>query len=70
MQKFKKILYYGSVILPIINNIYKLAKFIIDFNQGNSEIIAARKDIVDNINLLKKYYEDALRQNDEFNKTM
>lgn len=70
MQKFKKLLYYGSIILPVINNIYKCCKFIYDFNQGNSEILQARQEIVDNVKDLKKYYEELIRQNNEFKGTM
>lgn len=70
MQKFKKMLYYGSIILPVLNNIYKLVKFIIDFNSGNSEILSARKEIVENIKLLQKYYIDAKAEQDDFKSTM
>lgn len=53
MSKIKSILYYGSVILPIINNLYKAAKAIVAFNKGNSEVLAARAEIVQNVKYLQ-----------------
>lgn len=67
-MKIKDILYKGSIILPIINNIYKLVKFIVDFNRGNSDILKARSDIIENIKYLQQVtseIKDFQRLNDE-----
>lgn len=66
----KKILYYGSVVCPIINNIYKAIKAIYEFNKGNSEVLKARDEIKSSV----KYLQDVIgeirdfqRLNDEDN---
>lgn len=63
----KKILYYGSVICPIINNIYKALR-IYEFNKGNSEILKARDELRDNVKYLQNVISeirDFQRLNDE-----
>lgn len=67
-MKIKTILYKGSIILPIINNIYKLVKFIIEFNKSNSEIVKARDEILQNVKYLQSVTQeikDFQRLNDE-----
>ena len=64
----KKILYYGSVVCPIINNIYKAFKAIYEFNKGNSEILKARDELKENVKYLQNVISeirDFQRLNDE-----
>lgn len=67
-MKIKTLLYKCSIILPIINNIYKTIKFIVDFNKGNSEILQARKEIIESVKYLQTVIheiKDFQRLNDE-----
>lgn len=65
-MKLKTILYRGSVILPVINNIYKFVKIIIEFNKTSTEVIQARDEIVKQIKYLNNLMEDV----STFNKSM
>ena len=66
ISKIKVFLYKISIILPIINNIYKFVKIIIEFNQTSKEVIEARNEIVKEIKYLKDFVDDV----NSFNKSM
>lgn len=66
ISKIKVFLYKLSIILPIINNIYKFVKIIIEFNQTSKEVIEARNEIVKEIKYLKDFVDDV----NSFNKSM
>lgn len=63
MKKFKIVLYYCTVILPILNKIISFIKLINDLVTSNKEVIQARNDLV---NLIKQLEQDKR----DFNKTM
>lgn len=65
-MKLKTILYKGSVVLPIINNIYRFVKIIIEFNKTSQEVIDARNEIVKQVNYLNDYLHDV----NSFNESM
>lgn len=66
MSKLKNLLYKGSVILPIIVNIYKFVKIIIEFNKTSQEVINARNEIVNQVKYLNAYLHDV----NSFNESM
>lgn len=63
MQRFKQILYYASVILPILSKIKQIIEFFVDFNNTNKEVIQARSD-------LAKMLAEIKQANEDFAKTM
>lgn len=63
MERFKRILYYMSVILPILSKIRQIIDFFVEFNNTNKEVIQARAD-------LAKMLADIRKENEEFLKIM
>ena len=58
MERFKRILYYMSVILPILSKIRQIIDFFIDFNNTNKEVIQARADLANMLAEVKRANED------------
>lgn len=52
-MKLKTMIYNATLVLPVIEKIYKCVKFIINFNQTNLEILQARDEIVQNVRYLQ-----------------
>ncbi len=63
MERFKRILYYMSVILPILSKIRQIIDFFVEFNNTNKEVIQAREE-------LSKMLADIRKENEEFLKIM
>ena len=63
MERFKRILYYMSVILPIFSKVKQIIDFFVEFNNTNKEVIQARAD-------LAKMIADIRKENEEFLKIM
>lgn len=58
MKRFKRILYYMSVILPILSKIRQIIDFFVEFNNTNKEVIQARADLVRMLAEIKQANED------------
>lgn len=63
MERFKRILYYMSVILPILSKVRQIIDFFVEFNNTNKEVIQAREE-------LSKMLADIRKENEEFLKIM
>lgn len=63
MERFKRILYYMSVILPILSKVKQIIDFFVEFNNTNKEVIQAREE-------LSKMLADIRKENEEFLKIM
>lgn len=61
-MKLKTIFYNATIILPIINKIYKSIKFIVEFNKTNQDVLQARNDIINEI----KYLQQVVHEINEF----
>lgn len=61
-MKLKTIFYNATIILPVINKIYKSIKFIVEFNKTNQDVLQARNDIINEI----KYLQQVVHEINEF----
>ena len=58
MERFKRILYYMSVILPILSKVKQIIDFFVEFNNTNKEVIQARADLAKMLAEIKQANED------------
>lgn len=61
-MKLKDVLYNATIILPVVEKIYKCVKFMITFNANNAEILAARDEIKESV----KYLQQVVNEINEF----
>ncbi len=53
-MKLKDVFYNATIILPIVEKVYKTVKFIITFNANNEEILKARDEIKSSVAYLQQ----------------
>lgn len=70
MQKFKIFLYNATIILPLLSKIIGFIKLLYTLQASNTEVLEAKKEILDGIKLLQSYYRDQKQQDDDFRGTI